>query len=665
MQNMSVDNFLNKLSYSIGVQYTDEQREFMKDFTSPIISFSSPGTGKTRSAIGGLLTAEFYHQIPGSQIYALSFTNMATTELAIRHKKDCETLGVHQTVNFQTFHSLCKKVLMEHHRLLGIRELRIADQLSIETQAPTLQNFADEHGIHLMPWQVRPFINAVRNLNSSLVFDRLHVESKYLFKKCKMTYEDFTKMRKFLYLYTKMTSTIQVQDIPIYALELLLTHPEVSEEFKKNCRILLVDEFQDLSLLQLRVISLLSDTVIAIGDIKQQIYAFNGACQEIVTEFKRYFPHARELNLNKSFRCAESIVRYSKMIIHPNDMKEEDFIGTGEEGTLAVTKQLSLPDICDQIETEYRENRNTFKTDVMFLFRNNYSAIPIAEELYRRKVPFRVNKYKEANLIPVIREMCAVIELALHPNNPANIEALRYILPEQRQYKLYTDSPIYKVCITEGCSVLEAPYQFKDAMAARRAMELLLELEEMLGKHKPMRDLLNVIYPVFNAAYLSEREPYLEAPPSYYFNMVREMVQEKTYTTFISDEIKKAQVIQDATIRRHGVRCYTFHAAKGLEADDVYILDAEDTIIPNTKKLDQLEEAHCILEKARELRNERSLLFVAATRAKHKLVITYNAAKSLLLAPYNVFERYDDLYTQSRDIYPDVEAFEEFFKGGL
>ena len=368
MQPINVENFLSKLSSRIGVMYTEEQRAFMKDFTSPIISFSSPGTGKTRSAIGGLLTAEFYHQIPGNQIYALSFTNNATTELAVRHKKDCESLGVHQTVNFQTFHSLCKKVLLDNHHLFGIRNLKIEEQATIESQAPTLINFAQEHSIHLMPWQVRPFINAVRNLNSSLVFDRMHVESKYLFKKCRMTYEEFTTLRKFLYLYSKMISTIQVQDIPIYALELLLTHPDVSENFKKQCRILLVDEFQDLSLLQLRVISLLSDTVIAIGDIKQQIYAFNGACQEIVGEFKRYFPNARELNLNQSFRCAESIVRYSKMIIHPNGMQEEGFKGTGEDGSLEVTQQLSLASICDQIEAEYRANRNTFKTDTMFLF---------------------------------------------------------------------------------------------------------------------------------------------------------------------------------------------------------------------------------------------------------------------------------------------------------
>lgn len=662
---MSVDNFLADLGARIGVQYTDEQKAFMKDFTSPIISFSSPGTGKTRAAIGGLLTAELYHQIPGHQIYALSFTRMSAGELAVRHKRDCERCGIRQTVNFRTLHSLCTALLKEHYRLLGIQNLHIESTTTIEEQSGLLLDFAKDNGIPFSEWQVRPFVRAVRSLNSSLVFDRLHVESKYEFKKCKMPYEEFTKLRKFLYIYAKMVDTIQVQDILLYTLELLLAFPEVSQKFKEQCRVLVVDEFQDLSLLQLRIISLLSDNVVAIGDIKQQIYAFNGACQEIISEFKRYFPHARELNLNQSFRCADAIVRYSQQIIKPNQMGEEGFTGTGESGTVEVLPNLSLTGICDQIERDYRANRNTFPTDILFLFRNNFSVTPLAEALFQRKVPFRVNKYQAANQLPVIREMCAVIELASHPEQLNNVGALSYILPEQREYRFFRDSPLYKVCAKEGCSIFEAPYNFRDPMAARQAFELLMELKDLLSQHAPMRVLLNTLYPIFSTVYLEKREPYLEMPSSYYFNLVKPLVQDKTYHAFVSDEVAKTQVIEDSNVRRHGVRCYTFHASKGLEADEVYILDAEDGIVPNTHELQLMEEAHCLLEKAREIRNERSLLFVAATRARHKLVITYSGAKSLILASYNAFERFDDLYTQQQNTFPDVEAFEEFFVGGI
>lgn len=662
---ISLDTFLNDLSARVGVQYTDEQKAFMGDFTSPIISFSSPGTGKTKSAIGGLLTAELFHQVPGHQIYALSFTNMSTGELQVRHKHDCERVGIKQTVNFQTLHSLCSAILKENCKKLGIGKFRVVNTISIEEQADLLLDFSKDKGIPLHPWQVRPFINAVRTLNSSLVFDRSHVESKYAFKQCRMPYEDFTLLRKFLYIYTKMTETLQVQDILIYTLELLLSNPEVSAAFKAKCRIMLVDEFQDLSLLQLRIISLLSDTVIAIGDIKQQIYAFNGACQEIVGEFKKYFPNARELNLNRSFRCADAIVDYSKVIIHPNGMNEQDFQGTGKEGTVEIVPTLPLSTIRDTIETQYRENRNTFPRDILFLFRNNYSAIPIAEELFKRRVPFQVNKYQATNQIPVIREMCAIVELAANPHMLSNLYALRFILPEQKDYKEVSRSPIYKVCEKEGCSIFEAPYNFRDAMAARSAMELLLSVKDMLARQKPMRDILNAIYPLFNEVYLTEREHFLEMPSAYYMNMAHSVVQSKTYYSFIQDEMAKMQVIQDSNSRRHGVRCYTFHASKGLEADDVYILDADENVVPNTHKLDIMEKAGCVMEKAREIRNERSLLFVAATRAKESLTITYTGTKTSLLTPMNAYESYDKLYTQYQMNYPDVEAFEMFYKGGL
>lgn len=661
----NVDTFLMSLSASLGVQYTEEQKNFLKDFTTPIISFSSPGTGKTRSAIGGLLTAELYHQIPGNQIYALSFTNMSTGELQIRHKKDCERLGIHQTVNFQTLHSLCSRLLKENYQLLGIRQLKVVDTITVAAQADMLNNVAKDKGIALQPWQVRPLINAVRSLNSSLVFDRRHVESSYAFKQCRMPYEDFTVLRKVLYLYTKMTDTLQVQDILLYTLELLISHPEVSAAFKSKCRILLVDEFQDLSLLQLRIISLLSDTVIAIGDIKQQIYAFNGACQEIVGEFKKYFPNARELNINKSFRCADEIAEFSKTIIRPNDMQEQDFKGTAKSGTVEVRNDLSLPALCAMIEEEYRANRNTFPRDVMFLFRNNYSAIPLAEEFYKRKVPFRVNKYQAANQIPVIREMCQIVELALNPDNLSNLVALNYILPEQREYRDFTQSAIYKVCAKEGRSIFEVKYNFKDAQAARRAMELLLQVRDMLSAQKPMREILNAIYPLFYEVYLEEREHYLEMPVNYYLNAVAPLVQTKTYHTFIREELAKMQVIEDSNARRTGVRCYTFHASKGLEADDVYILDANEGIVPNTHKLDLMEKAGCPLEKAREIRNERSLLFVAATRAKNHLTIAYSGQKTTMLSPINYYEAYDKLYSQFKTEYADVEAFEDFYKGGL
>lgn len=658
--NAALETVLTDMGIRLGINYTDEQQVFMSDFTVPTISFSSPGTGKTKAAVGGLIIAEIFHGVPGKNIYATSFTNMSTGELRMRHARDCARLGIRQTVNFSTLHSMCLKIIRDNYGKLGMTSFNSGGTTSVSDLAKTLETVSDTYGFGLMPWQYRPVIAACRSLNSMLIFDDEHVQDMYVFKKCRLPLETFKVLRKCLYTYAKLMGRIGTDDILLYTLEILLRFPEVSAEFKKQCRILLVDEFQDLSLLELRIVTLLSDTVIAIGDIKQQIYAFQGACSDIVDEYMKYFPNARVANLNKSWRCGSDIVEYSKKIIAPNCMDEQGFVSMGQQGQVIVDNNIQLTDICDAIEADYRANNNSFSRDTLFLFRNNYSAIPIAEEFFRRKVPFRVNNYVRATDMPVIREMLEVVSLATNPSDPSNLKAMAYVLQEMRDYKDYRQSPIFKIMAKDGCSLFEINYQFRNAMQARRVMDMLFKVRELVNAARPMREILNTIFPIFEEVYLEKREHYLDMPSKYYMSMVNPLVQTKPFFKFIQDEAAKMQAIDDANARGIGVRCYTFHASKGLEAQDVYMLDCNNGVCPNSRQLDTMEAAGCAMEKARDIRNERCLLFVAATRAKEKLVITYSGEPSPLIRGYNTFQQYDNLYSDCRRIYPDAEAFEAF-----
>ena len=657
----SVETCITDLGIRLGIKYTDEQREFIKDFTVPTISFSSPGTGKTKAAISGLILAETFHGIPGRNIYAVSFTRMATGELKTRHKNDCARIGIQQTVNFSTIHSLCLGVLKRHYKKLGMDSFNHGESQPFDNLVSTLINVSNAYHFNLEPTRCRGLIDTCRSLNSKLIFDEEHVRDSYEFKCCRIPYEEFKVYRKALYQYAKLMNYISNDDIMLYTLELFTRNPEVSTEFKQNCRVLLVDEFQDLSLLELRVITMMSDCVIAIGDIKQQIFAFQGACPDIVEEYRKYYPTARTANLNQSFRCAEPIVDFSKALIAPNEMGEQDFRGMGKPGTVDVIANLDIPALVEKIEQEYRANKNTFPRDIMFLFRNNYSAMPLAEEFFKRKVPFRVNNYPKVASMPVIQDFINVIELAANPSDPRNLRALDCILPEMREYRDYTATPLYKIMCKEGCSFFELNYQFRNPQAAKKAIEMLFTVREMLNSNKTMREILNTIYPIYDEVYLRRREPFLPMPSKYYINMVQSLVQTKNYFQFIQDETMKMQAIADSVARGTGVRCYTFHAAKGLEADDVYMLDCSNGVCPGMRHLDKMEAMGCAIEKARDIRNERCLLFVAATRAREHLTVSYNGEESpLLQSQYNLFQQYDVLYKDHRLVYNDAEAFVDF-----
>lgn len=659
---MDIGNFLVAMEVRLKKRYTDEQRDFIMNLDKPGICFASPGTGKTASAVAGLLLTELFKQIPGDQIYALSFTNAATLELSIRHKEACKQLGISQNVNFKTLHAMCTNILKDNHKLLGMDNLKISSSFSIESLERIIMAACQERNIEVDPRNIRNIVKAARTLNSSLTFERSNVESKMCFKETRLKFDDFTYIRKLLYNYNKLAERVQVDDIMLYTLELLLTHPEVSENFKKQCRVMLVDEAQDLSLLQLRIISLLTDCPVLIGDIKQQIYAFNGACQEIVGQFYKYFPNAWRKYFSKSFRCKNEIANYATKLILPNRVGGEDFTGIGDGGIVTVDSGIDYDTICKDISDKFLMNKRNFEKGILFLFRNNASVLPVSEAFFKWKCPFRVNNYTPVQSMPVIRDLCDIVNLAINPTVLENLAVLPKLLPEFRQYGNYTETPIYRIMVKKRCSLFDVNYKFKNEFNGEHVMSLLLELHDMSLNGALASELFNKIYPTYYQNWLMDREKYLEYDAKYYLRLANPIVTGKTYPALIKNEIEKMQFIEECNTRRIGVRCYTFHSAKGLEDDIVYMIDCDADIVPNAAKIDRMVKHDCLLDVAREIRNERSLVYVAATRAKEELHVYYNGELSHLLGETNPYLKYDMLYENYKVDYRDVEIFQEFCK---
>lgn len=659
---MNIDNFLVTMEVRLNKCYTEEQRDFIKNLDTPGICFASPGTGKTASAVAGLLLTELYKQIPGNKIYALSFTNAATLELSVRHKEACSRLGINQNVNFKTLHSMCTNILRENHELLGMENLRISSSFSIESLSRIIMSACQERNIEIDPRNIRNIVKAVRTLNSSLTFEKHNVESKMCFIETRLKYEDFTFIRKLLYDYNKLAERIQVDDIMLYTLELLLKHPEVSRKFKDQCRVMLVDEAQDLSLLQLRIISLLTDCPVLIGDIKQQIYAFNGACQEIVGQFYKYFPGAWRKYFSRSFRCKNEIANYATKLILPNHVGGEDFTGTGDGGVVTVGTGIDYDTICKEISDKFLMNRRNFEKGILFLFRNNASALPVSEAFFKWKCPFRVNNYTPVQSLPVIKDLCDFVNLATNPGILENVACLPKLIPEFRAYESYTDIPIYRIMKQKHIGLFDVNYKFKNEFNGEHVMQLLLEVHDMAVGGALASELFNKLYPTYYQVWLQERERYLEYDAKYYLRLANPIIQGKTYPALIKNEIEKMKFIDECNARRIGVRCYTFHSAKGLEDDIVYMVDCDQDIIPNASKLDRMVRFNCDLDAAREIRNERSLVYVAATRAKEELHVYYNGEISKLLEGENPYLKYDMLYENFKIDYRDVEVFQEFCK---
>lgn len=654
--------FVTSMEARLDCIYTDEQRSLIEEFDRPTICFASPGTGKTHTAIAGLINAELYKQIPGENIYALSFTRMATAELSVRHKNACEKLRIQPKITFKTLHSLCAEILRKNYKYFGLSSLDTEKQRPIKDQVKLVEDMVSEWGEKITPQTARAVVVACQSLNSALIFDDDNVKTKMAYKETHCDYQLFKRIRRNLFALPMYTGKIPVDCIMLYALVLMLDHPNVSEEFKSKCQLMLVDEAQDLSLLHLRIISLLTDNPILIGDMKQQIYAFNGACQEIVDQFYRLFPTAATKELTQSFRCKNEVIEFANEIIVPNKLSGKIATGTGEGGSVQVMSELSLSELATAWAEDFRKNNSLFSRDTLILFRNNASATPIAEELFKRQVPFRVNNFIPATELPVVKEMVELLNLCRNPYGISYVHALGYLIPELRGYGRNQDNPIYKMCEKNNCSIFEVNYIFKDVGTGSEAMALLMEISEEIRKGTPVFDLMNMLWPMYEEQWLHNRTWMLEYKPAYYLNLVQSVIREKTFDKFVRDESAKASFIKENLDRHRGIRCYTMHASKGLEADDVYILDADADLIPNLGKLDKMVKKHCEMDAAREIRNERSLCYVAVTRARDHVYVVPRAKVAPMLVGENEFADFDNLYESFNIVSDDINAFNTFVR---
>lgn len=660
---MLIGEFLTELELRSGVIYTSEQREFIKNVNKPTFVFASPGTGKTASAVGALVTAELFYGIPGDSIYALSFTNKATSELSVRHKLFCEKIGIQQRVHFQTLHKLCREILSKHCGLLGMQSFDIKRAMSMEETCQLITETATEKNWRIDPDKVSDIVYAIQYLNSSLVFEEQHIMENREFINCGVDYEVFTDIRCMLYKMNKLLNKVQVSDILLYALELLLTHEELSDTLKKQHALILADEAQDLSLLQLGLINKFTNCPVLIGDQKQQIYGFQGACPETRREFKKMHPDAVELSLTQSFRCKDAVATFATPTILKNNLGGEDFKGCGEGGNVEIHKYMDVDSVCTKIEKDYFGNDRKFTRDVLFLYRNNFSALPLIESLYKKKIPFRTYKYPTAIKTPFIKEMCEILDFVRAPETPGLDLALSYIIPEFRGSVGRT--PLGKIARKLNVPILTVNYDFRDTGIGNRAMTTIMELDDMLKKGNKVPDLFNKLWPLFYNVYAIDKERYTDKKAEYYTTLINPVIIGKTYSQFLQDEREKLKLIDTYEKLRVGVRCYTMHAAKGLEADDVHIIDADMDTIPNKKILDRTIRKGCLLDAAKDIRNERSLVYVAITRARENVYIYHSSELSPLFYGKDDYDNLDLLYENTETVYDDIPAFEKFTRKEL
>lgn len=643
-----------------------EQRRAVEHGEGPLLVIAGPGSGKTRVITQRIIC--LLENVTGLQpenILALTFTDKAAGEMKTRVGHDLPGLDI--SPHISTFHSFCYGVLGKRHferKLLDKIDIwiflrRRMEQLGLvhyqKLAEPgaflhDLNNFFSQCQDELVgPGEFEAFVqrreSEFQTRAASLdVADRLLQEEEI--RKQQELARVFRTSRRLIEaagcssLGTLISEVVQLWD----------REPETLEEYRRQFRYVLVDEFQDSNYGQVQLLKRLVAppfNITAVGDPDQAIYRFRGAAHGTFDMFKREFPNPEKICLNRNYRSTRRILRASEAVIACNELRDGEkppLVTENPEG--ANVFLLSSPDYSVEaggiagLVQDLAGKRAM--TDIAILYRAHNHRDLLVREFRRRQIPFVVRGLSLLSTT-IMRDLLAYLRLVHSPHE--NISLTRVLLASRWNFPALLSLGLRKQAARNRCSVYDAIRQSEQSLAKADLQNTgWQELKSILGKLRrkaevvPVTRLLDEMTELLELKFVpgSRDAACLEA-----FKKFLTQWEEKSETGKLPEFMEYFGYFMEAGGKieapeqlapANAVQMMTVHASKGLEFLVVFILSVSSRRFPHG-------EQKPIIEFPDELRKgpvppmnlhlaeERRLFYVAMTRASEQLYVSSVGAK--------------------------------------
>ena len=595
------------------------QDEAIKHGNGPCMVLAPPGSGKTL-----IVTERTRYLIEESgvrpdQILVITFTRYAAREMKERFER--LTAGKNYPVTFGTFHSIFYGILKCAYGI-GANNLMSEKESSV-----LLQEVLDQTNIESTPEVedeeelVRELLREVGMVKNGLCHLK-DFHSKYL------TQDEFAEVFRSYEHQKKELKKFDFDDMLVQCYALFRKKPEILQGWQKRFQYILIDEFQDINRVQYEVIRMLAApryNLFVVGDDDQSIYGFRGAKPELMLYMKQEFPSLRTISLTVNYRSTEFITGAAARVILHNDTRfykrVQSFRGRGQN--VHVQEVLDEQEEAQYVTEEIQKklDQGIKPGEIAVLFRAAVQARMISEILSEHRIPFEMRDYV-TNFYRhfIVKDMMAYLQLAAGKRDRSLFlticnRPLRYLARnsmENRQVnfedlrKFYCD----KDWMLDIIDQFDVDVRMMKNMAPYAAIQYIRKkigyddfLKEYAEKHQiSWKQLMDVM------AELEERSKNFKSYDEWEIHIAK-------YAQELEEQQAKARKIKGE--RENKVQLMTIHSAKGLEFEDVFVIHANEGEIPHQKA-----------EKKDEIEEERRLFYVALTRAKNNLCISYITQKN-------------------------------------
>ena len=580
------------------------------------------GSGKTRVLTTRIAWLLATGQVGPAGILAVTFTNKSAREMVTRLTAmlplDARRIWI------GTFHGLCNRMLRAHHQDAGLpasfQILDSQDQLGAVKRVLRALNVDDEK---YPPRQVQWFINNAKE--QGLRASSLEAPTAYDQRMAEL-YAAYDEQ-------CRREGVVDFAELLLRSFELLQAQPALCNHYQSRFRHLLVDEFQDTNTLQYRWIRLLAGpgaAVFAVGDDDQSIYAFRGANVGNMAAFERDFQTPNLIRLEQNYRSFGHILDCANELIqrNANRLGKQLWTEAGVGEPVRVREALSDQDEAQWIVEEVRSlvRDGWMRADIALLYRSNAQSRVLEHALFAAGMPYRVYGGLRFFERAEIKHALAYLRLI---ENPADDGAfLRVVNFPTRGIGARSIEQLQDAARARGCSLYEAAKVtggrltgFVGLMDALQADSLRLELPELVEQVNERSQLL--------AHYTAERDGEER------IDNLRELVN--AAIAFLGDppaEDSDAPLSLLAAFLAHAslesgenqagegtdaLQLMTVHSAKGLEFNAVFVTGLEEGLFPHENSANEPSG----------LEEERRLMYVAMTRARQRLYLSFAQTRLL------------------------------------
>ena len=608
----NLNNYLESLNKS--------QREAVENISGATLVLAGAGSGKTRVLTYKLLHLLFTKTLKPNQILAVTFTNKAAAEMKSR---------VSNMLNFPidrmwlgTFHSLSLKILRKNYEKVGLKQNFVI--IDTDDQVKLIKKICEQEKIDTKDISPKFFASAIDSLKNKGIFYNELRENKY-----RKNDEELRKVYKVYQQELQRINCVDFGDLIMLCIKLFKTNNKVKKYYQNLFHFILVDEYQDINYIQQRWLEFLYEghkNICCVGDDDQSIYSWRGADVTNLLEFKKNFNKTKLIRLEQNYRSTKNILecasilidknknRYGKKLWSENEVGEKininGFWETKEEAIFTT----------DQIEMLI--SKKVALSEIAILFRVAAHTRSFEDRLISIGLPYKIVGGLRFYERKEIKDIIAYLRLI---NNPADDLAYeRIINTPKRGVGKTTLNKINQIARLNNISLFSASQIFISENKTKVNFEINFFIKNVLNWQKIKKnfdhiELTNVV--LEDSKYMEFLETELKNskhPESLTrIDNINEFLQSLKDFENLEGFLEHIGLVMENITNTNvsTISLMTMHAAKGLEFDHIFLAGWEEGVFPSQRSLDELG--------TKGLEEERRLAYVALTRARKKIHISY------------------------------------------